>query len=134
MKVYYKKGYKYQLAKRYVGRIDIKPPEDIANEYIALSKNGVLVIKKGYAWDGATYFPDIIILIRISLVHDALYQFLREGLLSPSYREEADGVLKKMCRENGMNRITTWIVYKGVRIFASYAANPRNKKKVFTAP
>ena len=50
--IFYKKGYKYQLANEYSALIPIKPIEDIDTNYIDLSVSGFLVIKNGYAWDG----------------------------------------------------------------------------------
>ena len=50
--IFYKKGYKYQLAEEYSTEIPIKPDNDIESEYIVLSNEGNIIIKKGYAWDG----------------------------------------------------------------------------------
>lgn len=54
--------------------------------------------------------------MRGSLVHDALYQLMRQGHLDPDkYRETAVDLLRTMCREDGMSAIRAWWVYKGVR-------------------
>ena len=48
--------------------------------------------------------------IRGSLVHDALYQLMREGLLDHSIH-----------REDGMTALRAWWVYQGVRLFGNPA-------------
>jgi len=88
-------------------------------------KSGFLYIKEGYSWDGASFFPDIMTIMRGSLVHDALYQLMREGLLHNSRRKKADNLLRFICREDGMNKLLSDIVYYGVRFFAGYAARPK---------
>lgn len=47
----YKSGYKYQLKKDYVTTIDIKPDAPIDTGYMALTSEGTLTIRNGYAWD-----------------------------------------------------------------------------------
>ena len=63
-------------------------------DYVRLLNNR-LEIKIGYAWNGAN-FPakDDEISRAASLVHDVLYQLIREGLLPMSYRKAADKELE----------------------------------------
>ena len=120
----YKGGYKYQLRETYTVFISIKPPMPILTQYIDLYTNGRLVIKEGYAWDGPSGPTiDTQTFMRGSLVHDALYQLMREDYLSPiTYRKEADKILKKLCLEDGMWSIRAWWVYWGVRFFGGLAS------------
>lgn len=79
---------------------------------------GVLHIDRGYAWDGpsgpAIHTANF---MRGSLVHDALYQLMREGHLAASrYRDDADKELKLTCLEDGMSSLRAWWVYHGVRL------------------
>jgi len=107
----------------------------IVTEFITLFTDGMLLIRKGYAWDGASGPAiDTKNIIRGSLVHDALYQLLRQGNLDMSWREQADKDLKRICLEDGMSKLRAWYVYKCVRGFARRAAMPKHKKKVYTAP
>ena len=120
----YKGGYKYQLRESYTVLISIKPPMPILTQYIDLYTDGRLVIKEGYAWDGPSGPTiDTQTFMRGSLVHDALYQLMREDYLSPiTYRKEADKILKKLCLEDGMWSIRAWWVYWGVRFFGGLAS------------
>ena len=77
----YKSGYKYILAETYACKISIIG-YFAKTDFIVLDANGNLVIKQNYAWDGATMFLDLKPIIRPSLIHDALCQFIRSGLLS----------------------------------------------------
>ena len=73
--------------------------------------------------------------MRGSLVHDALYQLMRESFLDfKKDRDAADRLLKKMCREDGMSAIRAWWVYWGLRIGGGPAADPANKKPEVKAP
>lgn len=132
----YKEGYKYQLKKSYITTIDIKPEKDIISDYINLTTDGQLTIKKGYAWDGPSGPTfDTLNFMRGSLAHDALYQLMRENFLDrKKYREYADRLLQSMCKEDGMNPIRAWWVYKGVHYFGDPSADPANKKPVVKAP
>ena len=88
----YKDGYRYQLQEGYSLEISIRPAAAVANDYIALDPQGALRIAKGYAWDGPSGPTlDTRNFMRGSLVHDALYQLMREGLLDHTiHREAAD--------------------------------------------
>ena len=132
----YKKGYKYQIVEEYSTNIPINPDNDIDSDYITLSCNGNIVIKKGYAWDGPSGPTfDTLNFMRCSLIHDALYQLMRENALDNAvYREPADRLLQQMCREDGMSSIRAWWVYKGLRLGGDPAADPANKKPVVKAP
>jgi hypothetical protein len=132
----YKGGYKYQLKEEYTVAIDIKPTTLIDTEYIKLCSEGNLVISKGYAWDGPSGpTVDTLSFMRGSLIHDALYQLMREGHLDHNeFREAADRTLQKICKEDGMWSLRAWWVYQGVRLFADPAADPAENKPLTRAP
>ena len=48
----YKAGYKYQLKENYVAEIPIKPEVSIDTEYLTLTLDGILTVKKVCAWYG----------------------------------------------------------------------------------
>lgn len=75
----YDGGYKYQLKETYTEAVEIRPAAPIKSEYVALDPDGNLTIHGGYAWDspsGPTI--DSLNSMRGSLVHDALYQLMRD--------------------------------------------------------
>lgn len=83
-----------------------------------------VTINAGYAWDGASNYPDYPGILRGSCVHDVLYQMLREGLFHPKARKVADKILYEYCREDGMSWVHAQAVYWAVRWFAGSAAKP----------
>jgi len=134
-KIEYKSGYKYQMASDYSIDVDAFPKDDISQSFLGLTKEGLLTIRYGYAWDGPSGPTiDTKTFMRGSLVHDALYQLLRMGLLPPEHRLTADQELRRICREDGMNRIRAWYAYHAVRLFAYDYSIAEGKKPVHTAP
>ncbi len=132
----YNDGYKYQLKKKYTVVVDIQPTKRIKTEYIMLDTSGKLTLAKGYAWDGPSGPTiDTLTFMRGSLVHDALYQLMRERHLNnDAHREAADRALQKICKEDGMWSLRAWWVYLGVRWFADPAADPAAKRPAIRAP
>ena len=132
----YKSGYKYQLKEHYVTDIGIKPDAPINTEYLVLSIEGKLTVNNGYAWDGPSGPTiDTLNFMRGSLVHDALYQLMREGHLDAGeYRDVADRLLQTMCKEDGMTALRAWWVYQGVRLGGGPSADPTKNKPIIKAP
>ena len=110
------KDYDYDLAED--EHIDIEIYEKARNDYIWL-KDGHLVIMKHYAWDGASGPAiDDKTNMTASLVHDALYQLMREGLIARTHRKYADRLFRDICLKNGMNKFRAWYYYRAVRMFS----------------
>lgn len=102
-RIAYRDGYRYQLAESYAVDVRLYPAARIETTYITLDTDGVLTIRDGYAWDGATNAPDWDCAKRPSAVHDALYQLIGLGLLPRETRAHADRVFRDMCKEDGMS-------------------------------
>ena len=138
--ILYKSDYKYQLVEDYKINISIKPDFDIKTEFIDLDTDGNLLIRKAYAWDGPSGpVIDTDENLRGALVHDALYQLMRMGLLhhdgcSKTYRKLADQEFQNICKEDGVSSFRAFIWYRGLRRFGKFAADPKNKKKILRAP
>lgn len=132
----YARGYKYQLRRPHVERIEILPAKLIATDWLVLETDGTLTIRAGYAWDGAsgpTY--DSVSSMRASLVHDALYQLMRERFLDHAvHRRMADAIFYRLCREDGMWGPRAWLWHMAVRTFADPAADPANESPDECAP
>ena len=125
-------GFKYILYKECTYSTGIIP-EIISAEWdwAAIDAVGLLTISKGYTWDGPSGPAiDTLNFMRGSLIHDALYQLMREEVLPQSTRKRADQILREICIEDGMSKIRSWWVYTGVRLGAAGAAKPN----LITAP
>lgn len=148
----YSEGYDYQLEADYSINIPIFPLTDIITPFIHLNTSGTLLIRYGYAWDGASGPAiDTKSIMRASLVHDALYQLMRQGHLDPEvWRRTADKVFQGIYKEDAdkvyeqggfftklihpIRKLRKNWIYDGVRIGGSSSADPSNDRKVMFAP
>lgn len=141
-KVFYKefyKRYKYKTTRAYQVKIpwlvNVRPNKKDAKRIRifggwAVVEDDILTIAEGYAWDGASGPAiDTNSFMRGSLVHDALYQMMREGLIPQYHRKDADQTMKKICIEDGMWKFRAWYTYLAVRIFAGPFAKKQNTQK-----
>ena len=136
--IYYRRlrTYKYQLTEDYAILIDIKDHQ-VETPFLKLTPGGDLTIKARYAWDGPSGPTiDTKNFMRSSLVHDALYQLIRENHIEPKYREYADALLEDLCRIDGMSAFRAWYVHLAVRWFGGPSAKPDKEKyqKVICCP
>ena len=132
-------GYKYELMEDYWAKIEgivgasnafvtITPPyfDEVQGDY--RGNTSTMFIKTGYAWDGSTCSFDKHS-IRASLVHDALYQLMREGLLDKKYRKQADQLYRDMLIEDGLWKSHAWVRYWALRNFAGGGIKPEKKPR-----
>lgn len=133
-RIAYQKGYKYQTVEDYEIELDLRPPRRIKTKFIDFDEEGTLRIRAGYAWDGPSGPAfDTPTFMRASLVHDALYQLMREKHLdSKEHRDDADRVMRALCLEDGMWSIRAWWCYRAVRRAAAPAA--KGVRPVYYAP
>jgi len=109
---------KYRLTARYHDMLHFGPKKVIHTNYCALFPHGRLVIEPGYEWDGPSgpaidtdTFHDG------ALVHDLLYQLMREGHLGRwKYRRKADKEMRLQCRKDKMFVLRRWYTWAGVRL------------------
>jgi len=137
MQIFYREGFKYQLARDFFIQLpaELKREEPVELPFIYLSEDGHLRVKTGYAWDGPSGLTkDTKTFMRPSLVHDVLYQLIRNGYLEHTARATADDLLRQLCLEDGMSKFRAWYVYRAVKRFAGFAASASNQKKVLVAP
>lgn len=127
----YKSGYRYKLEEAYQDLLPFIVPEKI--EIIGWLKavGDELWIANGYAWDGAStglpWTPKK--WLRPSLVHDALYQLIREGQLPMERRQDADNIFYQLLRENQVNVVLAFAAYLAVRLFGNYFLRKGRKTK-----
>jgi len=137
----YSKGYKYQLQDDYIINLSelsgvVREGVSVAGPFLALYPAGALVIQQGYAWDGCSGpTVDTKNNMRGGLVHDALFQLMRQGVLTIAFFPIANRIFHRILREDGMSRFRAWLYYRGVKTrFAKQSALPKNKKKIYKAP
>lgn len=121
------RNYKYQVMKEYEHETELRLEKAVGSrdDWVRLETDGTLRFKKGYAWDGPSGPTiDTKTFMRGSLVHDGLYQLMREGQLDPERRKYADRLLRQICREDGMSRIRASYVYRSLRWFGAKHARP----------
>lgn len=127
-------NYIYKTDEEYSGYTGI--PGEVDTVYIKL-KDGDIWLKKGYAWNGVSYFPDLKSMKTASLVHDAFYQLIREELIPYSQRRPVDRFFWMMCVDAGMKRPLANTTYRFLRMFGARAARPgriMHPNRVFEAP
>lgn len=85
-------------------------------EWAHLQPYGHLTIRTWYHWDGPSGPAlDTPTFMRASLVHDVLYQFIREGLLPDELRSDADGIMREIALADGMSRFRARYAWLAVR-------------------
>ncbi len=122
------RNYNYQLREDYTYHLGRTfDPAPIGNEFIEITAEGVLTIRKYYAWDGVSGpVMETQANIKASLVHDALYQLMREGKLDHLlYREWSDRLFMDMCRRGGVNDRIAALYFKALHLFGAKNAKPR---------
>ena len=131
--LYGKVTWKYQLKRDVVFKTNIKGAACTVPGYIYLRQDGILIVKAGYACDGPSGpLPlggifgfdgtiDTEDFMAAAVLHDALYQLIREGAIRHA-RAKADEILRLTAIEDGMGTFRAWYVWAAVRLFAGPAA------------
>ena len=132
----YRAGYRYQLAETERYQSDIMPLGVLADtDWLALDSEGLLTIRTGYCWDGASgpviHSPAS---MRASLIHDAYYQLIRLGLIHAAYRAAADRVYRRVCIESGMLESRAEMHFIALRLFGGVAALVESEPVLLFAP
>lgn len=131
----YSKGYKYQLEENYTLMTPIKGVM-VMNDYFELYEDGLLIVLKGYAWDGASGLTrDTPSSMRPSMVHDVFCQCMRAGWVSyDKWQDTVNDFFRQLCIEDGMwkSRAAAW--HAAVE-FAD-CGNPKQgiDRQILTAP
>lgn len=128
----YRAGYLYRLERDYQHGVPLLgDPPDWHGPYLALAhligtRGSILTARAGYCWDGPSGPAlDTVDFLRASLVHDCLYQLMRERVLPQGARPTADRLLREISIEDGMSRWRAWMDWIGVRLGAGPASHPR---------
>jgi len=114
------------------------------NRHMMMWENGLLLIKKSYAWDGSSIpHKGLIRVLSLwqydgdryckvaSLIHDALCQAMREGNLPKGEKFHADCLYAKLCEQGGLSKWRATKRFQALRKFGDSGIepekNPRNK-------
>jgi hypothetical protein len=127
--------WKYQLVKNWETETNVKGFL-VEGPLFVLYPLGTLKVYRGYAWDGPSGPTiDTKSFMRASVVHDVLYQCIREGNLPESFRKLADEELVRYAKMDGMSAARRFYVYWSLRAFAGRAARlAKQAGKIYQAP
>lgn len=133
--IYFCKGYKYQLRRPAYFQTNIYPPEPIELDLVYMGTDGLVIVRKYFAWDGASGPTwDDHTNMAASLLHDVLYYLIRIGKLDPRCRLRVDDELWRRMVIDGAFKIRANYYCWAVNTFGRSGADPKNKRKVLMAP
>lgn len=113
MQVFYKEQ---QHHFRLLNDVDVATSISLAHEfktpYLAMSEAGHLKIKAGYRWSLPWYVyshsPEW---VKAVLVHDALYELIRLGVVTVQHKKQIDQLFVYLCKAAGVKRMGIFWVY-----------------------
>ena len=108
-------------------RVEVFVPElkdkIVVSKYFDVIK-GLVIIHKGYAWDGASGpVVNTENTLLGTLVHDVIYQAIEEGQLDVSYRVNGDNAFYRILRERGVSYFRAKAWFLAVRLFGGWHIN-----------
>lgn len=130
----YRDGYKYQLAQSYTVITPVTGYR-VEDEYYSLHEAGILTVRSGYAWDGASGPTfDTQASMRPSLVHDVFCQMMRAKQIPFELQDAVNQFFYDQCVEAGMWSWRAWLWYKAVEM--ADCGNPEQgpDRPIITAP
>lgn len=135
MKIKYSDGYKYQLEELYACPTPIVG-ELIEDDLFTLYATGLLVIRKGFAWDGASGPTfDTKNSMRASLVHDVFCVCMRDGRLSyEKWQDTINEFFRQQCIEDGMWEWRAGLWHAAVELADAGNPDQGRDRVVLTAP
>jgi hypothetical protein len=139
----YVDGYKYQSRNDVLIYVGFEVPQNVVTDLVIYRKDGWMLIKKYFAWDGASGPTiDTDATMMASLAHDAGYSLMRQELLALCARVFFDELLERvMVRDRSQGIIGGWFgkvrakYYRwAVDKFAEKCATPNGAHRVKIAP
>jgi hypothetical protein len=126
----YKSGYRYVSQEAVTVKVGHALHAPLQAPFASIAAESLCVMGR-YAWDGASftpfkYFGTPTAWLTPSLVHDALYQLIREGLLDRQHRAAADRLFQDMLIERGVWRGLALVAYYAVRVCGNFAVRKTN--------
>lgn len=132
---YTKANYRFQLAENLVIKTSVTPPATICHQFFTLATDGWLIIKKGYAWDGISFFlsPQTTNSRKGTCVHDCFYQMMRLGLLDLIWKPWTDEEMRRVFIASGMFAWRANYMYQAVLKFGAPNVDPKNARPILLA-
>lgn len=117
--------YKYKLISPFKYKTDLITTT-CNTHYTKLKKTGEIYINNEYAWDGGSFIAiDNKPMMYASLIHDSLYQLIREGYMSYKFKKIADIIFKEALINYGSSKIRATWCYLAVKYFGFTALTNR---------
>lgn len=131
----YSEGYKYQLEALYACETPVTGTL-IEDDLFTLYESGLLVIRKGFAWDGASGPTfDSKSSMRASLVHDVFCVCMRDGRLSyEKWQDTVNEFFRQQCIEDGMWQWRAGLWHAAVELADAGNPDQGRDRVVLTAP
>ncbi len=109
-------------------------PGSDGRPFVTMDAGGTLLIHAWYSWDGPSFIPGHARrMIRGSLVHDALYQLIRDECFPVESRirwtvaREADVLMRRLFIADGTPVILAWFFFAVIRLFGRHFEEPGSK-------
>lgn len=130
----YTKGYKYMLEEDTLFYTGIILQEDFITKRVIHFKDGWMLIKEGFGWDGCSGPTwDDQTNMRAGLCHDGMYELHRCGF-PLEYRCFSDEKLGRLMIEDKALSCRAKYYKFAVRKFGKSSALPKNQRKILIAP
>ena len=119
---YRRVDWKYVLERPFRHELAFDLPTWWQGTLYAIHGDRTVSVDPGYAWDGPSGPTfDTGNSMRAALIHDVLYQAIREGGLPASYRRKADREFRRILKADGMTLLRRLAWWLAVRLFGSTA-------------
>lgn len=133
--IFYTKGHKYSIHSDFRIKLLKTPEKTIKCRYGEFHSDGIMIIYADFPSDGSSGITwDTKSAMRNSFVHDFLYYLRRHGYLDESWDDYIDSLLEAIGIFDGMFEWRAGFWGWATNTFASFARNPKNKKKILSAP
>lgn len=122
------RNYKYRLSADYVIETALRHMPFEA-EFIQLTEEGIFTVRKGYLWDGVSGPTwDSGNTMIAGLIHDALYQAIRQRLLPRHMKNTVDYLFYMELIAGGMNKFRANYYHVAVKTFGHLSCKPGDIK------
>ena len=112
-------SWKYELAEPEIFTLPKSVGTSVIEAKHIVIVGRVIRINEGYRWNGPSFAIDTENAMRASLLHDAMYDLMKQGLLDQKWRRIADKMYRRILKADGMSWFRRWYHWVGVRLGGS---------------